>query len=80
MEQEPPERNWGVALNNRAKPSMNSAGKMEDLSEEQRTWQKLFKPRKPLRIAGLESRNVVMGIMGREEIVFKTLHAVYFAQ
>lgn len=38
----------------------------------------MFKLRKPLRIAGLESRNVVMDVMGREEIVFKPFHAVYF--
>ena len=73
MKQEAPEGGGGVAPNNRAKQSLKGAGKMEALSERQRRWQWSFKPRKPLRIAGLKSRSVGKGAMGREEIHIQTL-------
>jgi len=65
---EAPEVSRGVTCNNRAKPSWNAPGKMEVLSERQRKWQCFFKPRKPLTMAGLKSRRVGKGVMGRDEI------------
>lgn len=65
MKQEAPEGSRGVTSNSRAKPSLTGAGKTEALSERQRKWQWLFKPRKPLRIAGLESRSVGKAAMGK---------------
>lgn len=73
MKQEAPEGSRGVASNNRAKPRPKGAGKMEALSERQRIWQRLFKPGKPLRVAGIGSRSVGKGAMGREEIRIQTI-------
>lgn len=65
VKQEAPEGSRGVTSNSRAKPSLTGAGKTEALSERQRRWQWLFKPRKPLRIACLESRGVGKAAMGK---------------
>lgn len=73
MKQEVPGGSRGVFSNSKAGPSLKGAGKMEALSERQRRWLWLFKPRKPLRIAGLESRSVGKAAMGREEIRIQSI-------
>lgn len=73
MKQEAPEGSWGVASNSKAKPSLKGAGKIEALSGRQSRWQWLFKPRKPLRIAGLESRSAGKAATGRGDIRIQTI-------